>query len=335
MIRECKICLNNTKNPTISINKNGLCRICELYKKNFDKEKLDKELIFLKSFIGSGKGKYDAMVGISGGKDSTAILHTITQMGFTPLAFTFDIGYYPKHMFRRGEKIAKKLGVDYKLIKIKKYIRKQDKISYKKTAELYNKKISDELKREFIKSYIDEKKYYSVKSKGSHSFVRTCRLCRHTVIPSYYREAVKYGVRVILLGINEWVGLSQSKTSDKFIISGIRKLQPFTKRPAVYIVHLPFILQRKIKDVRKVLKKNGWKEPKGEGLIETNSNSCLLARAAELKAKKLLGFHPDSTRLSREVTVGFITKEQARKALNKVHKYRYSVKQVLERAGII
>lgn len=335
MYKECKICLNSTKNPTISINKNGLCRVCELYKRNFNKENLKKELAFLKSFIGTGRVRYDAIVGISGGKDSTATLYTIKQMGFTPLAFTFDIGYYPKHMFIRARKIARKLGIDYELIEIKKYIKHQDKISYKKTAELYDRRMSGELKKAFIKSYIDEQKHYSVRSSGSHSFVRTCRLCRHTVIPAYYREAIKHGVRVVILGINEWAGLSQSKTSNKFIVSGIRKLHPPSKKHVVYIIHLPFILQRTIKDVRKILTKIGWKNPRGEELVETNSNSCLLARAAEAKAKKILGFHPDSTRLSREITVGFITKEQGRRALNKVHKSRYSVRQILERSGII
>jgi len=335
MVKECRVCLNNTANPTISINKNGLCRVCELYKCNFNRRNLKKELAFLRSFIGSGKGKYDAMVGVSGGKDSTATLYTIKQMGFTPLAFTLDVGYYPKHIVKRAGQVARALGVDFVAINIKSQIKKQDLISYEKTAVLFDKKISEELKREFFQSYTEEKEHYSVKSKGSHSFVRTCRLCRHTVVPAYYREAVRRGVKVVVLGINEWAGLSQSKTSNRFIISGIRKLQPSAKQPPVYVVHLPFILQRKITDVRRILGILDWKKPPGEELIETNANSCLFARAAESKAKKLLGFHPDSTRLSREVTVGFITKDQARRALAKVHRSKYSVRQVLERAGII
>ena len=86
---------------------------------------------------------------------------------------------------------------------------------------------------------------------------------------------------------------------------------------------------------KKILKKLGWKIPQGEALIESNSNSCLFARAAESKTKKLLGFHPDASRLAREVTVGFITKEQAKKALSKVHNSKKSVKRVLKDAGVI
>jgi|SRR3989338_466382 len=335
-LRECKICLNNTLNPTISIGRNDLCRLCELYKNNFDGKLLEKELKFLKTFIGDSKNKkYDVMVGISGGKDSTAILYTVLKMGFTPLAFTFDLGYYPQHIFSRAAQVARKLGIDYVRIDIKKYIQKHDLVSYQKTAELYSKKITPSLKREFLRNYVQGKKYYSIKSKKSHAFVRVCILCRHTVVPSYYREAARRGIKLIVLGINEWTGLSQDKKSNRFIFSGIRKIKLFSDKPPLYIVHLPFLLQRRISDVNEILKTLGWKKPRGERLIETNANSCLLARASESKADKLLGFHPDSTRLSREVTVGFITKQQARKALAKVHNYRYSVRQVLQRAEII
>src|SRR3989338_121500 len=95
---ECKKCVNTTKSPTITINKKWLCNVCALYEKNFDKKLLKKELKFFKSMIGTENGKHDIMVGVSGGKDSTAALFTTKQMGFSPLAFTFDIGYYPKHV---------------------------------------------------------------------------------------------------------------------------------------------------------------------------------------------------------------------------------------------
>lgn len=333
-IRECKRCLNNTKNPTIRIGKDGLCNICALYLKNFDKNSLKKELAFLKTLI-DPKKKYDAMVGISGGKDSTATLYTVKRMGFNPLAFTFDIGYYPEHIFSRAKQIAEKLNVDSVKIPIKKYIRKNDLLSYKKTAELFDKPDTEETKKEFFFHYLNGRNHYSAKCTHAVPFVRVCQLCRHTVIRAYYAEAVKRGINLIILGMNEWAGLSQKRSSKKYKISGIRKLQPFPDKPSVYVVHLPFLLQRKSKDVRKILKKLNWALPKGENFVESNSNSCLLARAAENKTKRMLGFHPDSTRLSREITVGFITKKQARKALQKINNCKYSVRQVLEKAGIL
>ena len=61
----------------------------------------------------------------------------------------------------------------------------------------------------------------------------------------------------------------------------------------------------------------------------------LLARAAEGKARRMLGFHPDSTRLAREVTVGFISKKQAQQALAKINHYKHSVRQILQKAKIL
>ena len=334
-VRECTKCVNTSKNLSSPIGVSGLCEVCERYEENFSMEPLKKEREFLESLIKSSRGKYDAMVGISGGKDSTATLYQIKKMGFTPLAFTFDTGYYPKHIFSRSKQVAKGLGIDHKKIDIRKYARSVDKKCFEKTAELYGQRDSQELKENFRKWYVEGRRHYSIKCEHEIPFVRTCQLCRRLVIRGYYEEAIKNGVSVVVLGINEWAGLSQNSGSNKFVFSAIRKLQPYKNKPPVYIVHLPFLLQKKISDTQKVLKELGWKIPRGEVLVESNANSCLFAKAAETKSRRLLGFHPDATRLAREVTVGFITKDQAKKALAKVHKSSLSVKAVLKKAKVI
>ncbi len=334
-VRECKRCVNTSTNLSSTIGASGYCETCERYLKNFSVEPLKKELSFLKSLIKSSRGKYDAMVGISGGKDSTATLYQIKKMGFTPLAFTLDTGYYPSHIFSRSKQVAKELGIDHQKIDARKYARPVDIKCFEKTAVLYDEKDSQELKENFRKWYAEGRRHYSIKCTHNIPFVRTCQLCRRLVIRAYYGEAIKNGVQVVILGINEWAGLSQDSESKKFTFSAIRKLQPFKNKPPVYVVHLPFLLQTKIGDTRKILKELGWKVPTGEVLIESNANSCLFARAAENKARRLLGFHPDATRLAREVTVGFITKTQAKKALAKIHNYPLSVRSVLKKANIL
>lgn len=330
---ECLICVNSDLNPAISIGQDGLCPICHQYKEHFKKSRLAKERLFFDSFVNSGEGKYDIMAGISGGKDSSAMLFMLKKRGFRILAFSFDTGYYPKHIFSRAKHVADTLGIDYIRIDIRKYIRKIDRDSFKKMAELYDEKPSVELEKKFRQLYTEGRKHYSVKYPHSFPFVRTCQLCRRLVVRAYYAEAIKYGVKMVVLGINEWAHLSQHGDVSEF--SAIRKLKPFKNKPAVFIVHSPFLFQRKSFITKDILKRFGWKLPKGEGLVESNANSCLLTRAAENKARKMLGFHPDSTRLAREITAGFITKDQARKALAKHHRYRYSVKEVLKIAKIL
>lgn len=334
--KECKKCVNSSLNLSSTIGKSGLCDVCERYEKNFNTTPLKKELKFLLSLKNSGRGKYDAMVGISGGKDSTAMLYEVKQMGFTPLAFSLDTGYYPKHIFQRAKQVAKQLGIDYEKISVKKYIRPVDRISFRKTADLYDERDSEKLREKFRKWYIEGRRHYSIKCRHAIPFIRTCQLCRRIIVRAYYGEAQKHGVNLVVLGINEWAGLSQDSESKKFIFSSTRKLQPFKSKPPVFIVHLPFLLQRKVKDTEKILRKLGWwKIPRGEQLIESNANSCLFARTAENKARRMLGFHPDSTRLAREVTAGFISKEQARKALAKIHNYPYSMRKVLQKAKVL
>lgn len=263
------------------------------------------------------------------------MLRMLKKRGFRILAFSFDTGYYPKHIFIRARAVAKRLGVYYKRIDIRKYIRPIDRKSFAMMADLYDEKLSKALKEKFRKLYAEgRKRHYSVKCPHAFPFVRTCQLCRRLVIRAYYSEAAKRNIPMVVLGINEWAHLSQSGT--KPIFSAVRKLKPYARKPAVYVVHSPFLFQRKAVDTKKILKKMGWwKLPKGERLIESNANSCLLARVAEQKAIAMLGFHPDSTRLSREVTAGFITKRQAKKALVKIHHSRYSVRGVLQHASIL
>jgi len=156
------------------------------------------------------------------------------------------------------------------------------------------------------------------------------------VVRAYYGEAVKYGVKAVALGINEWAGLSRTATATgRETFSALRELKPQADGPAITICHVPFLLQRRKADTVRLLRKLGWQVPAGEAIIESNANSCLFAKAAEAKATRLLGFNPDTTRLAREVTVGFITKRQALAALAKKHQSRLSVRAVLTKAGYV
>ena len=89
-------------------------------------------------------------------------------------------------------------------------------------------------------------------------------------------------------------------------------------------------------DLPEILQKIGWERENGDHEVDTGGSACLLARACEEKSTDILGFHLDSARLSREITVGFIDKEKAKKAIaNGNRKSEYSVKEILEKENII
>jgi len=323
----CKKCVNSSRNKSVIFGDDGLCNICREYNTRFNKKNLEEELAFLKTFI-TGK-KFDAMVGISGGKDSSAVLYTVKQMGFSPLAFTFKIGYLPEAVYTRSKKVAEKMSIEHEIIDISSYVNDTDRKCLTLMADLYDEEENEELKKKFLELYIEGRKYYSNKINIGFPFVRPCQICRKIAIKAYYGEAIKRSIQVVIIGINEWTGLSGG------VYSAIRKLQPDKNKPPVYIVHLPFLLQRKLEDTKKILKEIKWEKSEEEKLVDTGASACLLAEACEAKAYRMLGFHMDSTRLAREVTVGFIAKKEAEAAMNKVRVATKSVRQVLKEGNLI
>lgn len=335
IIQECKRCVNTNANPTITLSDEGLCSVCEMFQANLDESALVSELESVRKFIGSGRDRHDALIGMSGGKDSSSTAFLVRELGFHPIGFTFNTGYYPDHIPERAKEIADRLSFPHEQIDIRKYVTEAAHESYRLTAEVFEMEEDDVARRAFRRLYGEARKHYSVKDDAALPFVRTCILCRKTVIRAYYGEAIRHGIRVVVLGMNEWTGLARTASSGNCALSGIRALRPQPGLPVVYVVHLPFILRLKRQDVEGILGEIRWKAPEGESFVETNSNSCLFARAAEGKSQRLLGFHPDSTRLAREVTAGFISKADAEDALLREHLYPRSVRDVLIDAGLV
>lgn len=262
------------------------------------------------------------MVGLSGGKDSSATLAQIQRLDYRPLAFTLDTGYLPNYILQRAKAVAKKIGADHQIIPLRPYLTASDRQRFRQLAKIYQRDCPAEFRRAYVAGRVN----YS-------GLIRPCWICRRILIRAYYQEALKHKVRVVVLAINEWTSLKSTTQKDRpWKVSAIRKIKPFKNKPAVYIVHWPFLQQMKLKDTRQILKKIGWRY---YGSVQSNASSCLLAKAAERQLKKHLGFHPDTTRLAREVTVGFLTKAQAEQALAETSLSKYSVPQILRKAKLI
>lgn len=331
----CARCVNTTRNPAVRITASGLCTICHRWAESPHAATRIKELEQVRRLAGTGRGRIDALVGLSGGKDSTATLARVIEMGFTPLAITFVTGYYPPHIPSRAAAIAAQLNVPHEVVDLRPHIRPEDRVSYELTCDLYDEEESPQLADRFRQLYLKGRERYSVRCREPMPYVRVCQLCRRLVVPAYHREATRHGVRVWFLGTNEWVGLSQNPDNGRYVFSGIRRLQPPGADEPVWVVHLPFLLGARLGDTMKVLERVGWRPPDGEHVVESSANSCLLGRAAEDKATRLLGFHPDSMRLAREVTCGFLSRVEAERALSTPHPSSMSVREVVTAAGIL
>jgi N-acetyl sugar amidotransferase len=110
--------MDNVNDPEIIFNQVGICNHCDTYdsvvKANIlNPSERDKKLdLFLKSIKEKKNGKYDCIIGLSGGTDSSYVAYLTKQLGLSPLAVHFDNGWNSELSVRNIEKILNKLDID-------------------------------------------------------------------------------------------------------------------------------------------------------------------------------------------------------------------------------
>ena len=116
--KECIRCLLSEDDGVV-IEASGLCRLCERFDglwKNVPKTKEESDALLLPKIEeikrqGANK-KYDCLIGVSGGVDSTYILLLAKQYGLRPLAVHFDNGWNSELAVKNIEKALSKLDFD-------------------------------------------------------------------------------------------------------------------------------------------------------------------------------------------------------------------------------
>lgn len=119
----CQKCVNDMSVPGISFNSEGICNFCEEYKNI--KPVISDYNSLKKLWLGriekyKGKREYDALVGLSGGKDSTYVLYQLKNIyKLNVKAWTIDQGFLTKWSRERIENIVAELGVDHEYTVLK------------------------------------------------------------------------------------------------------------------------------------------------------------------------------------------------------------------------
>ncbi len=113
VISYCKKCLLHDGIPGVTLSGEKVCNFCETVQhpelKGMDalKGELDK------ARANNPDCKYDCVVGLSGGRDSTWIMHIASKiLGLRILAFNNDNGFAPEETVRNIEKAVKYAGAD-------------------------------------------------------------------------------------------------------------------------------------------------------------------------------------------------------------------------------
>jgi len=116
----CSNCVMDTSDSEIVFDDNGVCDHCLGFETNvkpnwfpneIGKQKVEEMIEAIKS---SGKGKqFDCILGLSGGLDSSYLLHLIvTEFGLRPLVFHVDGGWNSNLAVNNIQVLIDKLGLD-------------------------------------------------------------------------------------------------------------------------------------------------------------------------------------------------------------------------------
>lgn len=121
-LKRCKKCILPETFPGITFDREGTCNYCGDYKKVKVKgeEALQQKL---SRYRNKGE-KYDCLVPISGGRDSSFVLHQIVKKySMRALAVTVDSGAIMSEGYRNIEQVTKILGVEHVWLKEEKQIK--------------------------------------------------------------------------------------------------------------------------------------------------------------------------------------------------------------------
>lgn len=114
----CTRCIMDDTVQGIAFDENGVCTFCHIHDEIDAKYPLDDNASFrLQQIINKikkkgRKKKYDCIVGISGGKDSSYTLIKVVELGLRPLVVHFDNGWNSDHAVQNIKKICEKLNLD-------------------------------------------------------------------------------------------------------------------------------------------------------------------------------------------------------------------------------
>lgn len=96
---ECKICVMDTQSTDLLLDDSGVCQFCRdaeqtLQRYSFSKDVAQQNLDALAERVKKGaRGKYDCVVGLSGGVDSSYVALLAMRLGLNPLCVHFDNGW--------------------------------------------------------------------------------------------------------------------------------------------------------------------------------------------------------------------------------------------------
>ena len=117
-LRTCVRCVMDESAPNIVVDAHGVCNFCRDFEAKLSElQRLQGQPQALARLVetvqAAGRGKaYDCVVGLSGGVDSSYVLHLVKEQGLRPLAVHLDNGWNSELAVANIHALVDKLGVD-------------------------------------------------------------------------------------------------------------------------------------------------------------------------------------------------------------------------------
>ena len=310
----CTKCVLPETFPGIKFDEQGVCQYCRTVKSvdtlSEDKERYRKKF---EDFLAenTGKSEYDALVGYSGGKDSSYVLYLLKKVyGLKVLAVTLDNGFLPDRTMKNIALLTDTLSVDHVFIR--------------PPFEL--------LKKIFQGSY--KKNIFSAKT-----LTRAAPMCTACIAFSKFgtlRIAIDKGIPMVAYGWSPGqIPLASSfhKNKASMLRTTNKVLQEPLQDLAGHEIDPYFLEQRHLENdnalpynvsplafleydetkIRAILAQFGWKAPQE---VDANTTNCLLNALAITRHEELYRFHPYAFELAKLVREGAMGREEALEKLN-------------------
>lgn len=311
----CKKCILDSDIPGIQINEeSGLCHFCEVYTPLSSQEKheyLTKIEELFKEH--SGKGNYDAIYALSGGKDSSYTLYKLKKdyPFLKVLAVQFDNGFISEGAIKNAKKMCEITGCDYFQLTMETEILYD---TFRKAAESYDAfpkfakyRASDIcntcitiIKQKLIEKAITEKAPFII-------FAFTAGQSPNPII-NLSANFIRWSRSLFETQLQK-IGVDDK--TEMFLIEKERIDR--IGNNTLSILH-PLCLWEYSEDkVLETLLKIGWEQP---GINDSNSTNCILNSFACYNHLEKYGFHPYTFDIAGLVRSGEMSREEGLEKIN-------------------
>lgn len=326
-MNKCKRCLLHESVLQVTLDEDGICNYCRHYDSHFHPivQSPDKIRLFIDR-INAVKGKYpyDALVGLSGGKDSTYVLYQLVKKyKLNVLAVTYDNSFLTDFALHNIKNIVSKLQVGHRF-----YTPNPD--VFRSFYAAATRQLANPCTACATGGYFLALKYchentipFFIHGRTPYQMFNTLydetfmKIIEVNLQPHSFETIAKtYGQ--ILLQTREYIGALFNNTSDaqnvlrEFFLDPALLTGAFAPESLSYFLYHPYH-EEEIK--QEIAQELGWTKPENDEPL--SHHDCVIHDAAVYLARQIYGVDLIETEIAVMLRMGDITLQEAERMREK------------------